>query len=158
MSVTVSIELGYEFEVHAKAKAVFAVLSNVPKSASHYPKVENLTDLGGGAYRWDMEKIGAGNIMFQTVYAARYVSNASKGTVTWTPIEDIGNAKVSGSWKITDKKTSTHIELEVNAEFELPLPAVMHMVVAPVVELEFETLTEQYIDNLIAEFGGEVEA
>jgi hypothetical protein len=31
----------------------------------------------------------------------------------------------------------------------------MKMVVAPVVESEFEKLTEQYIDNLTKHFGGE---
>jgi hypothetical protein len=31
----------------------------------------------------------------------------------------------------------------------------MKIVVAPLVEAEFEKLTEQYIDNLIKRFGGE---
>ncbi|QDL55591.1 hypothetical protein [Rhodoferax aquaticus] len=156
MSITVSIELGYEFEVHEKSKAVFALLSDVPSSASHFPKVHQLTDLGDGCYQWEMEKIGAGQVTLQTVYASRYVSNAAKGTVAWTPVEGVGNAEVSGSWKITNKKTSTKIVLAVQADFHLPLPAIMHAIVAPVVELEFESLTEQYIDSLIACFGGEV--
>jgi hypothetical protein len=38
----------------------------------------------------------------------------------------------------------------------LPLPALMKMVVAPLVEAEFERMTERYIANLIERFGGEV--
>ena len=155
MTSTVHVELGYEFEVKAPAKEVFAVLSNVPDSASHYPKVDRLVDLGDGAYRWEMEKIGLGSLHLQTVYASRYVSNGAKGTVVWTPVEGEGNALVSGSWKITDSKKSTKLVLKVQAELTLPVPALMKVVMEPVVEAEFEKLTEHYIDNLVQRFGGE---
>ena len=51
MTVSVQIDLGYEFEVKAKFDTVFNVLSDVPKSASHFPKLDKLTDLGDGAYK-----------------------------------------------------------------------------------------------------------
>jgi carbon monoxide dehydrogenase subunit G len=156
MSITIPVELGFEFEVKASAKEVFSVLSDVPVSASHYPHVEQLVDLGGGAYRWEMENIGVGAIHLQTVYASKYVSNKAKGTVVWTPVKGEGNALVSGSWTITANKKSTHIVLQVEAEMSLPLPALMKMVVAPLVEAEFERMTERYIANLIERFGGEV--
>jgi len=155
MTTTVTVELGYEFDVNASAKEVFEVLSNVPDSASHYPKVEKLTDLGGGEYRWEMAKIGIGSVNLQTVYAAKYVSNKSKGTVTWTPVKGEGNALVSGSWKITGNKKSTNLVLNITGELTLPVPALMKMVVEPLVEAEFERMTEQYIANLATRFGGE---
>jgi carbon monoxide dehydrogenase subunit G len=155
MSITIVVEIGYEFDVKASAKEVFAVLSNVPDSASHYPKVEKLTDLGGGAYRWEMHPIGIGQFTLQTVYASKYVSNKAKGTVAWTPVKDEGNAQVSGSWKITDNKKSTHVVLQVRGELSLPFPPLMKIVAGPLVEAEFEKLTEQYIDNLCKRFGGE---
>ena len=92
MSITIPIELGFEFDVKASAKEVFSVLSDVPVSASHYPHVQQLVDLGGGAYRWEMENIGIGAIHLQTIYASKYVSNKAKGTVVWTPVEGEGNA------------------------------------------------------------------
>jgi carbon monoxide dehydrogenase subunit G len=155
MAITVSINLGYEFDVKAKASDVFDVLSDVPTSAAHFPKVDKLTDLGGGAYRWEMEKIGIASISLQTIYASKYVSNKAKGTVVWTPVKGEGNALVSGSWKITDNKKSTNIVLEIQGELTLPLPALMKMVAAPVTEAEFEKMVEQYIDNLTKRFGGE---
>jgi len=156
VSITVNVELGYEFEVKASYKEVFDVLANVPTSASFYPKVDKLIDLGDGAYRWEMEKIGLAQVNLQTVYASRYVSNRARGTVVWTPVEGQGNALVSGRWKITDKKKSTHVVLTIEGELTIALPALMKMVVAPVVEAEFEKMTEQYIDNLVKRFGGEV--
>jgi carbon monoxide dehydrogenase subunit G len=155
MAVTVNIDLGYEFDVKAKASEVFDVLSDVPTSASHFPKVDKLTDLGGGTYRWEMEKIGIASISLQTIYASTYTANKAKGTVTWTPVKGEGNALVSGSWTVTDNKKSTNIVLEIQGELTLPLPGLMKMVAGPVAEAEFEKMVEQYIENLTKQFGGE---
>nr|WP_315466248.1 SRPBCC family protein [uncultured Rhodoferax sp.] len=155
MAITVEINLGYELDVKAKASEVFALLSDVPASASHFPKVDKLVDLGGGAYRWEMEKIGIASITLQTVYASTYTSNKAKGTVSWTPIPGEGNALVAGSWKITDNKKSTNIVLDIQGELTLPLPGLMKMVAAPVAEAEFEKLVEQYLANLTEHLGGE---
>jgi carbon monoxide dehydrogenase subunit G len=155
MAVTVNVELGYEFDVKASAKEVFDVLSDVPTSASFYPKVDKLVDLGDGAYRWEMEKIGIASVNMQTIYASKYVANKAKGTVVWTPVKGEGNALVSGNWKITDNKKSTNLVLTIEGAVTLPLPGLMKMVVGPVVEAEFEKMTEQYIDNLTKRFGGE---
>ena len=58
MAITVDIDLGYEFAVKASASDVFDVLSDVPTSVSHFPKVDKLTDLGDCVYQWEMEKVG----------------------------------------------------------------------------------------------------
>ena len=155
MAITVKIDLGYEFDVKAKAAEVFEVLSDVPTSASHFPKVEQLSDLGDGVYQWEMQKVGTAQVNIQTVYASKYVSDKAKGSVKWTPVKGVGNALVSGSWKIVDNKKSTGITLAIQGEIEVPLPGLMKMVVAPVVEGEFEKLVEKYIANLIKRFGGE---
>ncbi len=156
MAINVPIDLGYEFEVKAKAAEVFSVLSDVPTSVSHFPKVHKLTDLGDGVYRWEMEKVGTAQVNIQTIYASKYVSSKSKGTVVWTPVEGEGNARVGGSWKITDHKKSTGVELKITGVITVALPSLMKMVVAPIVESEFEKLVEKYIENLIERFGGEV--
>ena len=156
MAITVDIDLGYEFAVKAPFKEVFDILSDVPTSVSFFPKVDQLVDLGGGVYRWEMEKVGSGQVSIQTIYASKYVSNRAKGTVVWTPVKGEGNALVGGSWKITDQKKSTGLELKISGKVEVPLPALMKMVVAPVVSSEFEKLVEKYIANLIKKFGGEV--
>lgn len=158
MSITLPVALGYEFKVKAPFKEVFDVLADVPTSASFYPGVDKLVDLGGGTYRWEMEKIGLPQVNLQTVYASNYVANKARGTVVWTPADDAhSNASVAGSWHLTDHKTSTKIVLDVQGELHIPLPALMKLVVEPLVEAEFERLTEQYIANLIDRFGGEVE-
>jgi carbon monoxide dehydrogenase subunit G len=155
MAITVNIDLGFEFDVKAKAADVFEVLSDVPTSASHFPKVHQLVDLGSNTYRWEMEKVGVGSVNIQTIYASKYKSDKAKGSVVWTPVKGEGNALVSGSWKIKDNKKSTNLILEIQGELSLPLPGLMKMVVAPLVEAEFEKMIEQYIANLTKRFGGE---
>ena len=156
MAVTVDIDLGYEFAVMAPFKEVFDLLADVPTSASFFPKVDQLVDLGAGVYRWEMEKVGTAQVNIQTVYASKYVSNRAKGTVVWTPVKGEGNALVGGSWKIAEQKKGTALELKINGMVEVPLPGIMKMVVVPVVKGEFEKLVEKYIDNLIKKFGGEI--
>ena len=159
MAITVKIDLGYEFNVKAKAAEVFELLSDVPTSVSHFPKVDQLVDLGGNSYRWEMEKVGTAQVNIQTVYACKYVSkwDAAKGqgTVKWTPVKGVGNALVSGSWDISDQKKHTAVALAIQGDIEVPLPGLMKMVVVPVVEGEFEKLVEKYIANLTKRFGGE---
>jgi carbon monoxide dehydrogenase subunit G len=156
MAVTIKIDLGYEFDVKADADTVFELLSDVPASVAHFPKVQKLTDLGDGVYQWEMEKVGTAQVNIQTVYASKYAANKAKRTVVWKPVPGIGNALVGGSWTITDHKKSTGIALKIDGELNLPLPGLMKMVVAPVVESEFEKLVDRYIANLIKQFGGEV--
>ncbi len=156
MAITVDVDMGYEFSVKAKAADVFAVLSDVPTSAGFFPKVKQLSDLGDGVYQWEMEKVGNAQVGLQTVYASKYVTDKAKGLVQWMPVKGIGNAQVSGHWKITDNKKSTQLELKISGEMTVPLPALMKMVVGPIAKAEFEKLVEKYIANLIKQFGGEV--
>ncbi len=155
MTFNVNIELGYAFKVKAGAAEVFEVLSDVPTSASFFPDVDKLVDLGENTYRWEMAKIGLGSISLQTVYASKYTSDKDKGGVSWTPVKGVGNALVSGHWKISEHKDATHVSLKVKGDLEIPLPSLMRLIVAPLVESAFEKLTDQYIENLIQRFGGE---
>jgi carbon monoxide dehydrogenase subunit G len=156
MAVIVPFDLSYEFEVKASAADVFAVLADVPTSASHFPKVDKLVDMGDNTYRWELQRVGTAQVGIQTIYASKYVSDKKKGSVVWTPVKGVGNGQIGGSWAITDKKKSTHVVLNIKGEITVPLPGLMKMIVVPVVTNENEKLVEKYIANLIKRFGGEV--
>jgi len=156
MAISVPFDLRYEFAVKAGADEVFAVLADVPTSASHFPQVDRLVDLGDHCYRWELHKVGVAPVEIQTVYACRYMADRKKRTVRWSPLPGIGNARIGGSWTITRKKKSTQLVLDIQGEISVALPGLMKAVVVPVVTGENETLIEQYIDNLIQRFGGEV--
>ncbi len=155
MTVLVNIDLAYEFAVKADYDTVFATLSDVPKSASFFPKLDRLVDLGDGVYRWEMAKVSVGQINLQTIYASRYVADKAKGSMVWTTVPGEGNALVSGSWQMTDTQPSTHLVLKLQGELSLALPGLMKAMIAPVVEAEFKKLLERYIGRLTEHFGGQ---
>ncbi|MEI8156016.1 MAG: SRPBCC family protein [Burkholderiales bacterium] len=154
MAISIDIELEYEFSVKASAAEAMALLSDLPACAKLYPKVDRLVDLGDGAYRWEMEKIGVGSATIQTIYASKYVPDKAKGTVVWTPVKGEGNAQVAGNWKITAGKKCTQLKMQVGGTLTVPLPGLMKMVVAPVVKAAFEKLTDDYVANLTKKLGG----
>ena len=158
MSVTVPFDLHHEFEVKAGLAEVFALLADVPASASHFPKVDKLVPLGGNAFRWELQKVGTAQVHIQTIYAATYVADRRKHRISWTPVPGVGNALISGSWTLSEKKHSTHVVLHVQGEIIVAMPALMRMLVVPVVANENEKLIRTYIANLCAHFGGAVHA
>ncbi len=149
MAFTVSINLDRSIEVACDAATAFALVADVPKSVSHLPKVERLTDLGGGAYRLETQKIGIDKYFVQTVYASRYTNDPKKKTVTCTPVRGEGNATVGGSWEVTALPSGkTRLRLVNEATMELPLPGLVKALVTPFVKREYDGLIEQYLANL----------
>ena len=61
---------------------------------------------------------------------------------------------MGGSWTITDKKKFTHLALTSRGELQVPLPALMKGLVAPIVVGENQKLVEHYIAKLTERFGG----
>lgn len=156
MAVTVPFDLAYECEVKAGIAEVFAVLSHVPTSASFFPKVDKLVDLGEDTYRWELQKVGTAQVNIQTIYAAKYRCDPKRHTVVWTAVKGQGNAQVNGSWTLTRKPHSTHLLLKIDGEIVVPLPALMKLIVVPIATNENEKLIEKYLANLAHRFGGEV--
>jgi len=150
MAVKVDIEIDREFTVSADKAAAFALLSDVPGSASHFPKVDQLVDLGDNTFRWEMEKIGLGGHSIQTVYASQYFSDEAEGSISWEPIKGEGNSLVSGSWEITEDGEGAKLNFTTSAKLTLPLPGLLKMAISPVVKHEFNSMVDEYIENLQA--------
>lgn len=148
MAFTVPIEINRVLEVGCEYDRVFDVLADVPTSAGHFPKLENLEPLGENTFRWHMEKIGLGLYSIQTVYACRYTSNRDEGWVEWKPVAGDGNAVVEGFWNMEIEDTSVYIEFYIKGELVLDLPFLAKMVVSPLAVAEFTGLIDTYIENL----------
>lgn len=149
MAFVVEVDIETEFSAACMPQFAFEVLADVPFSVSHFPKVDKLTDLGDGKYRWEMEKIGIDRYAIQTIYASKYTSDPDKLTVKWTPVKGEGNAQVSGKWTLKEKKGETVLKLTTHGEMELPLPSLVKFAVAPIVRSQFESMVEEYAQNLV---------
>jgi len=149
VAITVSIELNRDIEIPGSYDDVFALLADVPKSASHFPKVNQLIDLGDGVYRWEMEKVGVDKHSIQSVYACKYVAEKDDGKITWTPVKGEGNGVVKGSWTLASKDAgTTRAKFQTSVELTLPLPGLLKLAISPVIKHEFNSLVDRYMANL----------
>jgi len=149
VAITVSIELNRDIEIPGSYDDVFALLADVPKSASHFPKVNQLIDQGDGVYRWEMEKVGVDKHSIQSVYACKYVADQDAGKITWTPVKGEGNGVVKGSWTLASIDASTtRAKFQTSAELTLPLPGLLKLAISPVIKHEFNSLVDRYMVNL----------
>jgi len=154
MAFKVNVDINKEFDVPADFDKVFDLLASVPDSVGHFPKVDQLVDMGDNCFRWEMEKLGIQKYYIQTVYACKYESDKESGSVVWKPVKDVGNAEIEGSWKITKQGDKTHAALTTKGVLTLPFPALAKMVIAPFATREFEGMVNQYIENLKKTFNG----
>lgn len=149
MAITVSIELNRELDMPAGYDEVFDLLADVPKSASHFPKVHKLVDLGGNTYRWEMEKVGVDKHAIQSIYACKYYADKDNGKITWEPVKGEGNGVVKGSWTLKSKDASTtSVKFQTSAELTVPLPSLLKLAISPVIKHEFNSLVDTYMNNL----------
>jgi carbon monoxide dehydrogenase subunit G len=153
MTIKVTIDLDREFIVAAGIDTVFDLLSNVPASAAHFPKVHALTPIADNSFRWDMEKVALGIYSIQTSYACQYISDSNAKTVVWTPINGEGNATVSGKWELIELATGTHISFKTKALLTVPLPGLLKLAISPLVKLEFSGMVDTYLRNLKSLWG-----
>ncbi len=157
MSVSITIELARTFTVAASVETTFELLADVPRSASHFPKVDKLEEIEPGRFHWTLRKTGVDKYALQTVYACDYQSDAGKRQVIWTPVPEVGNAVVEGAWVVqeTDEPgKGAECHFRSHAVMELPIPKLLKMAVAPVVKHEFNSMVDHYIENLKSALNG----
>jgi carbon monoxide dehydrogenase subunit G len=148
MTIKVSIDLTRKFIINTDINTIFSLLSDVPASAAHFPKVQALTPLTDNTFRWEMEKVNSGGYSVQTIYACQYAADSDAKTVIWTPIKGEGNGIVSGRFELTELETGTHVLLTTKAELTLAIPRLLKLAVNPIVKLEFSGMLDTYVRNL----------
>ena len=151
MQVRTRVERSRSME--AAPEEVYALLSNIPESVSHFPDVVDLKEENGG-YTWRMKPVGVVSIRVQTEYACRYLCDDAGLGVRWEPIEGVGNAVVSGRWTIEAEGEGTRLGLlnEFVTSFDVPL--LFRAAAQPFVQRLLEGLIDRYLDNLATTFAG----
>lgn len=144
----VAVQYTTRFDVASQVERVFALLADVPRSASHFPGVDTLTPLGGNRFRWDLASISALNYTHRIVYACRYVNDDDQLGLCWTPVEKVGNSTISGRWRLAPQRRGTAIEFESSGELDVPLPALLRKAATPVVTRQFRSMVDTYHANL----------
>lgn len=159
MHSTIPLTLTRDFAVAAAPADAHALLADVPRSASHFPGVAQLVPLGDNAFRWEMRRIGVGELALQTVYASRYRGDANALRVWWEPVDDAragahANARVSGHWQLqAGPGGGTRVHLFLDTQFTLPIPHLLAHAAAQVLAHELNRQVDTYVANLIGTLG-----
>jgi len=147
MSLIIPISKQFDFLVPAQIDDVYELLADVPRSVSHFPKVDRVVKLGENDYRWEMEKMGIQKMSLQIQYTSHYTFNPREKWIRWSPVKG-GNAEMGGLWRLTAKEKGTHIHFENDGKLIFPVPRMARMVVKPIATQRFLAMLDVYIDNL----------
>ena len=112
MAIEITADVHETFEVSADIETTFALLSNVLKSSSHFPKVQSIQERDDNVFEWILEGESVGSNSFGAEYACRYISDPEKKTVRWEPVAGFGNSEVTGQWTFESAGSSTKIQFE----------------------------------------------
>lgn len=151
--VEVVVDLTRRAAVQVPVDEVMSLITNVPDSISHFPELDELIERDGG-YEWRLTRIGVAQISVQTIYGCRYVSDVAAGTVFWEPIAGIGNARVSGSWKVVAQGQGAHLTLHNRLAIDVPVPRLMGRAAKKIADAENGRLLDGYLANIVATLGG----
>ena len=149
MTIKIKTKIQRSESVPADAGAVYALLKPVESSDRFFPRVKRIEPLGNQRFHWILEPMGTQKYQHQVQYASQWEYDDAAMTIRWRPLEDRGNARISGVWAIESGNSNSRLALEIKAELLLDLPRWMQMVAEPIVQTEFQKLLNQYFDNVV---------
>lgn len=152
--VEVGVSLSYTLQVAWDVQQAFGLVSDVPQSASNFPGLERLDDLGDGVYRWNMRPIQVSKFSHQVNYAARYVGDPAAGTVVWTTVGTDGNTRADGAWRVTASGSGSRLVFENRLAVMLPIPRLVARPAKKVVPGIMDKQTRKYLTRMAQKMDG----
>ncbi len=123
MGTIIPVKVNQEIRVAASPDEMHQLISDVPRSASHYPDLQNLVALDPVTYRWEMVPFGYAGVSMQPVYVLRYVHHRDALRVTWDTVPEEGHfVTVEGDWQLAPDGSGTHGIITLDMRFDLPVP------------------------------------
>ena len=149
MPLTLTMTIRRSLKTGASGTAVFRLLSDIARSASFFPKIDTISDLGCNTWRFETERIGIGSYtILQLSVISRYQFDKEQGIISWAPAGAAEHLKVEGHWEILQHPDGCHILLTAQGTHEINLPEFMKNLLAPLIRLEAEILVNCFLDNL----------
>ena len=142
------VALDRTFDLPVGIETAFALMADIPAWGALYPRVASLDPLpehGPAAWRWQMEPMGPPGFEARTVYGCRYAIDPERHSVTWTPIESVGNALFSGAVGLVGGANLASGRLHLEADLEIPAPWFVRPLVQAQVAFEMGRLTDVFL-------------
>lgn len=160
--IEVPVRVERLFRLPAPPDEAWALLRDVPRWAALFPGVASIEPYapaeggrgGAGAFLWTMEPMGPPGGRVTTVYACDYTADDAARTLTWTPIESVGNARFEGEAALHEAPGGAAGTLRLEAALQIPAPRFVRAVVEPAVAAEMGRMTDGFLSRLRAAMGG----
>lgn len=150
----IPVTIKQTFDVAASPLDTHALLSNVPRSASHVPEVKEVVKLDELTWRWVMNPQSYAGVTMQPVYACRYGFHPDALRITWEPVKEEGAfIEVFGHWQLEELHNGTRANLLLDMRFELPIPQMLAGMAEPLLRSEFEKQMSTYVSALTRTLG-----
>jgi len=145
----INIEIERSLLVDLPVKQVRMLIDEVEPTLGRFPKLKKLTRLGPDQYLSELKAIGSSiaNIAHEVSYGARYRRSADGLALNWDAIPGQGNASISGSLSVAEKKTGSEIRFKVKGELrDVPVPLMYRLAAAPFIQGKFAHLIDIYLE------------
>ncbi len=156
MPLTIAMTISRSLHTKAAGKQAFGLLADIPLTASLFPRIATISDLGCNTWRFETERIGIGNVtVLQLHVVSRYRFDQQKGIISWVPADSSESFRLEGRWKISEERKGSRIVLNASGSRDLNLPAFMKNLLTSLIRMEAEFLVSSFLDNLKTKLEGE---
>jgi len=150
VAITVDIPFSKKFHVPAPRERVFAYFADLPSAIpGTFPGIAKFEKTSADVYLWEFEPVAHGAHVLAVRFATRY-SLVPPVSITLVPAP-IPNgketARLTGSWRFEEAGGETAVAFESLLQIDLPVPALMRALVAPLAQRELGRLFARYTDK-----------
>ncbi len=149
------IKLKRNAKFSASPDAIRSQLNDITGLLKLFPKLDSLSELKPGAFKWTLKPIGAAGIEHVVVYGADYSVDLQSMKVSWSSVKGVGNATLDG-W-IHFQEAGGTIDLAVHIEGQLrdmSIPLALRLVTPTYINKTFEALVDKFLERLREKVGG----
>lgn len=146
MATIIPVQISRRIQIRTNPRHMHELVSDVPRSVSHWPDVQNLVHVADTDYRWEMVPVSYAGMSMQPVYVLRYGWDTEQLRVWWDPVPQEGHfVKATGHWQLAPVDGATEAQFELDMQFDLPVPQMLAGMARQLLEAEVAKQVDTYL-------------
>ncbi len=146
------VDLVRNAHIEGEASELFELLSDLPATMSHFPKLRAFTDQGDGEWLWDIEPIHVAGMTYELQVVTRFEIDAANRVVTLFPVTTQGNAEIGGHFCAVQDGNKAVLKLDIAGTIEVDVPMLLRAPAKPFIRGYFAKLIDRFIERIQAEY------
>ncbi len=148
--MNVDIAIARSIDIDAPRSRLGKLFADLEATIRRFPKLKRLKKLGEDQYLWEMATIGSrlANIAHEVSYGAHYTVDGKRGSVSWKPIPEQGNARIEGEFRLEDLGGKTRLHFRVGGRLrDVPVPLLYRVVAPAFIQGKFTRLVDVFLER-----------